>query len=154
MAICGHSCLRVRALFGCELEHTAGPVVEFIVIYIVGVRHLEVRLHQEGSTVGFAFAWQWLVVDAVEFTDGVVLVGVKTSHLDARYMLVLHRLEFPPEEDSLLLVFAYIHQRGEIVASIRGMEAIEVAELDDGAYALVVGDDDLLRRQLRAGRNA
>ena len=118
------------------------------------VRHLEARLHQEGSTVGFAFAWQWLVVDAVEFMDGIKLVGVEAGHADAGHVLVLHRLELPPEEDSLLLVFADVHQRGEIVSSIRGMEAIEVAELDDGAYALVVDDDDLLRRKLCARWNA
>ena len=101
---------------------------------------LESDVHEIGTAEALALEVERTGVDAIELMDGVCLVRVKSCHLNAREVLVHECLELPPVEHCLILVFAHIHHRCEVLTSIRREETVEVAKLHDRTDLLVVGN--------------
>lgn len=137
-----------RLLFGGERYDAAAPIVELGVVDVVAVWHFEAVGHEVGTRVALALAVEGFIVDAVELVDDVLLIGIEALHLDAGEMLVLHCLELVPEIDGLGLILRHVHQRREIIALVGRVEAVEVAELDNGSDGLVVADDLLAERSI------
>ena len=101
------------------------------------VRHFEPCLHEERTTVCLSLTRERFEVDAVKLRDLVETVRVKSRHLYTREMLVFHCFKLPPEEHRLRLVRRYEHLRGEVIALVRRVEAVEVTKLNNRSDCLV-----------------
>ena len=106
---------------------------------MVGGEHKSV-VHQIGPAEGLAFKGQRRIVDAVQFGDGIHGIGLQSSHPDDGEVLVLHRLEFVPEEDGFVLLRGHVHQCGLTVGIIGRIQAVKVAVLHRLAYKFIVAD--------------
>ena len=100
-----------RHLINClQMKNPAGPVESLDLRGTVIVRDFQTVLHQETAAETPALEAQGLFVNAVHFVHPVHPVRVKSGHPDAREMLIVHLLGFPPEEDRLSLVCRTVHQ--------------------------------------------
>lgn len=123
-----------EALLRSESYDAAREVVLLVMINLVAVWHFKAVGHEICSTVNLSLTSHWLIVDTVQLVNTVVLIWIEALHLHTWEMLVLEGLELIPVEHCLGLVLRYIHQRSEVVASIRRVETVEVAELHHMAY--------------------
>ena len=54
-------------------------------------------------------------------------------------MLIAERFGLPPVEHCLVLSVCHVHERSHTLLVVGRLQAVEVAELHDRTYALVVG---------------
>ena len=114
-----------------ESNHAAGELSAEI-----GV---EACLHEELAREGFAFKAA-AAVGATEFAELVGGVGVKTCHVPTGGIQADVVLELVAEEHSFGFVFLHEHLATETLVFVGREQAIEVAQLNDGAYLLVEGN--------------
>ena len=132
-------CFIVLVVYGINTEYAAGVVRHHGGVHYVAIGKLQSVGHEPRAGIYFTLAAQRSLVDAVEFGDFILLVGVEAVHSHAGIVVVVEVLGLIPEEYGMVAGLVNIHQSCHTVAVVRRVQTVLVAHLYGGAYGLVCG---------------
>ena len=112
-----------------QIDNSRRPIYLLIPIHIMSIWHFQAMFHKEFARIRLALTVEWLVVDDIQLTYLVHLVGIKTSHLHSWQVTIVEVGKLPPVEHCLVLSLAHIHNGRQALVVVRRYQAIEVAKL-------------------------